>query len=1005
MGFIQNRIQAKREANVHRFLRSSGYVTLDALQEAIENGALLQRYDLDTTENRDRYNRVNPLVGMNVPAPVTNVPGYGAMGHNAVTQLDPADATSPNGAGLWEMVKQYIPLRDCFYHRDKEREVAKGLVDTYKELQRVYADREAITVDPTTNNVITQRNKLTIDEAGSLVQARRYKTTRSTLEHLLPQLGYVGSVEVEETVTAPAYGYGTAVNTVVSTTHSVPTGQDIRDSYAELTLNPKTWLQAMPEGTLAFIREGAFIGGAVGTAGLGAVALGIYGAAKAGQVVGGVAGSGISHVARNNNSLRSYIGNEDGLENFAQLTGKIGGLAAYSGTASVLAGGLAVGWVTGTLGASALSRYVGNRKRQNARESRRQLEEVLQTGGTDTALQSQVENYINSAERWEAASAGFDILSLVGLVAGAASGPINSTNIGDYIIPNALVGAIGGSDSGSDGSVADAVVNPNDSFVTGELIPSGDGASPIFDYIAALVPNTLCEGDSVDFSAVVSDNDDLQTVTAYLFDAGDYDAINTELNAVTSTVDVDMIEGLALQHDVVYEDSSLNPFDDFVLGDDVENVDGSFTPNDIGSYKVLMIANDAEQGHSFGWVDHTYEIGVCESDGTPVPSADGSDRSDSATAEDPSKMYGTHLEEGDFGRNYHDHGTFDCGEYKNGAPHESALDWTNKVIDFDLRNGDAHTAGINNIADDSHIFVELYKDGKLDHAEFVDIVEVGGKNTFDVSHINFNDYDGHQVWWATAEMEGDQLCVESLASISVGDYIVEAEDCGSCHSEPVCNDGGNDNGRSPVRAVPHDLNVDISKDNGILHQRVQSDGQGVGYATETWTKNGYGSYVVQYDGPGSTDTLLRSIADSTATRGSIEGHGLVTGLQDTGSFGMDAPHWARPIDNPDLGTTHQHSGSQQNTGSSWQSNPAHQSGQGHPSGNNGAGWNFGAPAHQSGSSSGVGATQGGWNVQGPAQQHSSVWTPTDSYIVFDSSDTWNWLLNGQQKTTEEIRIV
>ncbi len=414
-----------RAGNRDTFLRRAGYTSrltddnLEQLQRDIESGSLLQRYDLNTGGNLTRYHRQTPpLVGSNSPAP--NSPTYATLDHMIVSQIDPATATSPRGVsvqGVWETVAQYLPFRDLFYHRDKQREVAKGLEDLYKELQRVQT--ETATPHPTNPGlIITTKRKLTSAEAGKIISQRRYKTVRSTLEQLAVDMGYVGEIDVE-TATPSPYGYGAPVVPAVPAppVYRTPTPDDIRQSYGRVTINPRTWLQAIPDEVLAGVRTVALTG-IIASAAVGSyVPLAMY---AGGRLASGATASAVSHVVRQHG--RDYITTEDGIQNAAELAGKLGGLAAYGATASAVAGGLALTWVTGCLAGSAVTRYVGNKRRQQARDLQRQLEDITQTGANDPALRARIDSTVLSAEKYEAASAGLDILSLLSMGVGGLRG-------------------------------------------------------------------------------------------------------------------------------------------------------------------------------------------------------------------------------------------------------------------------------------------------------------------------------------------------------------------------------------------------------------------------------------------------------------------------------------------------------------------------------------------------------------------------------------------------------
>ncbi|MBI5002995.1 hypothetical protein HZC31_06420 [Candidatus Woesearchaeota archaeon] len=740
-----------RAGNREAFLEKSGSIDVEGLQRAIETGDLLRRYDLDTAQNITRYHRQTPsLVGGASVAP--NTAADPTLDHLAVTPFDPATATSP-GYNLGAMIAQYLPLRDCFYHRDKQREVAKGLDDLYKELQRV--QNEVVAPHPTNPGLlVTTKRKLTAAEAGKIIGQRRYHVSRGTLEQLSIELGYVGEVDIQTPVPTP-YGYTApaAPATPGAPTYRTPTPDDVRAAYQQPLSwkRPQTYLQRIPEGVLAVIRDGALVTGAIAGSGLALGAVGAYAAAKGGQIAAGLIGSGISHVARR--SASDYITSEDGLQNFAQMTGKLSGLAAYSATASLATATLAVGWVTGTLAGSAITRYIANRKRQNARDKQRQLEDVLQTGGIDPTLATQIQNDIRSAEKYEAASATFDIASLLGVVGGVLSngvGMVSSTN---------------------------------------------DTEAPSIDKIEYSTKTDLCKGDKVEFSFTAADNKDVEKVVAELYTAGDaQDALQAKLLGVPSSV-------TALQDATVHQDGIT---DINVFGKDVVEGNGSFTINDSGDYKVLLTATDAAGNSTSQLVEHTYTIGNCEStvdpDEPPVCPVDPDEPKTPSELEDCVKerfSYGKNISKGVELREVYDYHTTPL---KPEAGHEQGLTldhWKGGSVSL---NGvyDEHTPCDFNV-DNTVVMLEHYTDAKaLDYRVLVD-VDASGHFEIPKEFAAYNGDDIQVTWAEVTHCEDGKLGLEDLASYTHGNHVVIPK-------EAVFE------GSVPTHVAPHYVDCDGSAD-------------------------------------------------------------------------------------------------------------------------------------------------------------------------------------------------
>jgi hypothetical protein len=861
-----------RAGNRDAFLERSGYLDIEDLQRAIESGGLLRRYDLDTPQNRTRYHRVPPLVGGASLAPNTSADP--TLDHLAVTPLDPATATSP-GYNLGAMLLQYVPLRDCFYHQDKQREVAKGLDDLYKELQRVQNNVAA--PHPTNPGlVVTTKRKLTAAEAGKIIGQRRYHASRATLEQLAVDLGYVGEVDVESPVPVP---YGSTAPTPLAIpgapAYRTPTLDAIRAAYQQ-PLSLTNAVQRIPEGVLAVIRDTALISGAIAGSGLTAGAAIAYGCAKGGQIVAGLAASGISHLARRGAS--DYITSEDGLQNFAQFTGKVGGLAAYSATASLATATLAVGWVTGTLAGSAVTRYVANRKRQHARDLQRQLEVDLQNVSTPGAMNpapaavnparvAEIQAYVLSAERYEAASAACDIASLLGSVGGS------------------LYAAFGGS---------------------GITIPGGTTTSdaPIIDMTSLKSEQhglSFKSGDTMKYTVDVDDKPDFG------------DAIKDVRVAINRP-----------DGSVVTEHLYVNGWDDKIsafFGDSHTTDKGSFDANTKGWYKMTFTASDT-QGHT---TEKVYGFTITEDGATPVtqlppaPSQSPAPHS-GGSGNGTSPIPGTtdYAENGwDIRRTYDDHGHLDkhCdpSSYKGGAAHESsdAFTFNNKSghVNLDIADCDKHHVktdahGIH--PDGKHDYRIAFEGYKLEHGKVVLadelLFQIDQNGNYKLpDSLDLTQYSGYQVGLVDVLHEGNnKLCLEFIASTSVDNnpndsvcgYLVEPEE--ACHVSSAHGSTGHSGLQitpphyEPSHFVcePGDFKFHF---NGLTHYPSIGDeahfmargmGGGMLYTLET-----PGSYNLYHVGPGAICVDNNILLPHEMSWLRLDGVDLATGTRDTFGFG------------------------------------------------------------------------------------------------------------------------
>lgn len=864
-----------RRGNADAFLDKSGYVDLDTLQRAVEDGRLLQRYDFDTAQNRTRYHAPGMVGG---PSMAPNTPADPALDQFAVTPLVPTGATSTGQSmKLGAMLFQYLPFRDCFYHRDKQREVAKGLDDLYKELQRV---QTAVYAPHPTNPglAVETKRKLTAAEAGKIIGQRRYHASRATLEQLAVDLGYVGEVEAERAVPVPI-GYGIpplAPAVPGAPTYRTPTPDDIRAAYQQpLSLANAT--QRIPEGVLAVIRDGALLSGAALGAGTLAGAATAYGFAKGEQVVAGIVGSGISHIARQ--SAGSYTTSEDGLQNFAQLTGKLGGLAAYSTTASVASATLAIGWVTGTLVGSALTRYAANRKRQNARNSQQQLEVVLQAGGTNPALTAQIQNEVRSAERYEAVSGAFDIASLLGTLGSLG-----------YQLFNGSTG--GGNPPGTDEAPK----------ITQKEFNNGS-TTTVFDKATT---------QSVEYTVRAEDDHAIEKITTNLY-----------------KVDGGITRNIEVGKDIYatgFFDNMKHALGSATVTDGDTITLGTLQP---GEYVLNATATDNATPPQTSAVEPIARFTVTENGRGPVPPLVPSDADNLASW--------------DIRRVYDDDGhlTQKCNpnSYANGAAHENGTisfdSNTHKgTVKFDLRNGDPHTASIDNIAEDTKVFFEGYKDGKLVVAKLADIDASGN---YTLNGINVKDFDGYQVWWAEVNgmnTDAKVLCVEALASVNVGnpcnnDYIVEAEE--SCSGERISS--GQLGGSGPIASSrDHQMiitpetdgfRVEDTKGHGMHYDAIIYDAAGNHLTTRVMNDApGIGSvhnslpivepstiHIAGYDdrmSNGTGDSILFSTAPHVAPTVIADhpGYGMGTTFREGSTAPLPAEGFVPTISLPTIPETH-----------------------------------------------------------------------------------------------------
>ncbi len=805
-------------------------LTPDTLQESIENGTLLGAYDLLRQQNIERYHpHTARLVGADVAAadPLENVE------HNRVRQLTAADAKDPKMHLVSALYDYVLGGFARVLGTDAEmRDVAKGLSDLYKHAQYIQA---------------TQHRRLTEREAAADIDQYQTTAARRTLEQLTCDLEYVANVRTVPIQTVSGMGTQTIVTKVDPNT--IQTQSNIKG------------LAAMPDAYKGLIQEG-FVLTAATMSPLGFLAgYGLFkGVGIASRVVSDIA----SYTVRKAGT--TYTKAEDGWKNGAEAIGSLVGLGTF-GVAMFASGGLAFGLGTALVAGGVGYTYLGKKRRQQARDVRCDLEHALQTGTNPAPYQTQINNLLADAKRYEKNSSILKLASLVSLGLGVAS----------------HYGAFSGITIPSFGGGADTEV------------PTLDNAT--------YENKPLCRGDEAKFTVTVSDNKDVQTVIAELYTPQDanYVAQLHALGMPNTTI-------TPLQTVTLHEDGfNLSTLD--LWGRDDITKDGSFTLANSGDYTVVIRSIDETGNTSVDLIDHIYRVGNCDAQ-PPVPPVPPGPHPPVPPVP-PSPIPGTtDYADWDIRRIYDDHGHLDkhCdpSSYTGGAAHENAIKFDaatrTGTVQFDLSKGDHHTASIDNIAEDTRVFFEGYKNGRLEDAILVNI-DASGK--FDLSAVDLTKYDGYQVWWAEVNMNdaaSKTLCVEALASYNTDNdptdcptrYIVEKEE--ACHSGSTEHrDAPGHTGLritpphyEPSRFVcePGDFKFHF---NGLTHYPTIGDeahfmarGMGGGMLYTLETPRSYNLYQV---GPGAIcveDNILLP-HDMSSLR--LDGVDLATGTRDTFGFG------------------------------------------------------------------------------------------------------------------------
>ncbi|MEK6867940.1 MAG: hypothetical protein AABX98_03900, partial [Nanoarchaeota archaeon] len=787
--------------------------TPDTLQESIENGTLLGAYDLLREQNIERYHPNSPrLQGAHVPAadPVDNVE------HDRVAPLTPADAKAPNihyGSILYEYI--FGGFARVIGTSAEMRDVAKGLVDLNKHAQYIQA---------------TQHRRLTDTEAAADIDQYQTTAARRTLEQLTCDLEYVANVATVPAMTTSGMGTRTIVTKV--------------DPNAIQAQSKITGLAAMPDAYKGLIQEGVVLT-AASMSPLGVLAgYGLFkGAGFASRFVSDIA----SYTVRQAGS--TYSNAEDGWKNGAEAIGSLAGLGAFGVALTLASGGLAFGVGTALVAGGVGYTYFGKKRRQEARDVRRDLEHALQTGANPAPHQTRIDSLLADAKRYERNSSLLKLASLVSLGLGVAS----------------HYGAFGSSGTSSD---TEAPKITRTEF--------NDG-STTHTFNKATTP-------TLGFEIDATDNKDIDKITAYVHKVGSPQA--------PQVIEIYPDNG----QDNIQHALGMNTIKD---GGEI-----SLAGLSPGDYIVNARATDFA-GHSsliepvgrFTVVDGSVHPGPVPPGPTPPGPVPPS------PTPGPSPIPGTtDYAEWDIRRTYDDHGHLEqkCNpsSYTGAAAHENALSFDaatrTGTVQFDLTKGDTHTAGIDNIAEDTRVFFEGYKNGKLEDAILVNI-DASGK--FDLSAVDLTKYDGYQVWWAEVNMNdaaSKTLCVEALASVSVDNnpndgicgYIVEKEE--ACHS------GGHGSAHifppryEPSHFVcePGDFKFHF---NGLTHYPTIGDeahfmargmGGGMLYTLET-----PGSYNLYQVGPGAICVEDNILLPHEMSWLRLDGVDLATGTRDTFGFG------------------------------------------------------------------------------------------------------------------------